>query len=55
MKQYDIRLLILSRGRSDAVSTASLLPDWVEMLVPVTEKELYEKNYKNPILTIPMK
>ncbi len=53
MKQYDIKILILSRGRSDSVSTVSLLPDWVEMLVPVSEKELYEKKYKNPILTIP--
>ena len=53
MKQYDIKLLILSRGRSDAVSTASLLPDWVEMLVPVSEAEEYKKRYANPILTIP--
>ena len=53
MKQYDIKLLILSRGRSDAVSTANLLPDWVEMLVPVSEVEEYTKRYANPILTIP--
>ena len=53
MKLYDIRILILSRGRSDKVHTVKLLPDYVELLVPDDEKELYEKNYANPILTIP--
>lgn len=48
-----IRVLIISRGRYDTISTTSLLPDEVEVLVPESEKKLYEANIKNPILTIP--
>lgn len=53
MKHYNIRVLILSRGRSDSVTTVDLLPDYIELLVPESEKELYEAKYKNPVLTIP--
>lgn len=53
MKLYDIRVLILSRGRSDCVTTVDLFPEYIEMLVPESEKELYEEKYSNPILTIP--
>lgn len=53
MKLYDIRVIILSRGRSDNVTTVNILPDYIEMLVPESEKHLYEAKYPNPILTIP--
>lgn len=53
LTQYSIKILILSRGRSDSVTTVELLPDYIEMLVPESEKELYARKYKNPILTIP--
>jgi len=53
LKLYDIRILILSRGRSESATTPSLLPDWVEMLVPESEKELYAAKFANPVLTTP--
>lgn len=53
MKLYDIRILILSRGRSDNVSTVNVFPDYIELLVPESEKDLYASKYANPILTIP--
>ena len=46
-------MIILSRGRSDNVTTVNILPDYIEMLVPESEKHLYEAKYPNPILTIP--
>lgn len=53
MKKWDIKILILSRGRSETISTHKLLPDFIEVLVPDDEKSAYEKNIKNPIVTIP--
>lgn len=44
---------MLSRGRAGKVTTNKLFPDWVEMLVPDDEVELYESMYPNPILSIP--
>lgn len=44
---------MLSRGRSENVSTANVFPDYIEMLVPESEKALYTAKYPNPILTIP--
>jgi len=55
LKEYDIKLLILSRGRSATITTHKVFPSWVEVLVPESEKELYEKSIDNPILTIPDK
>ncbi len=46
-------MLILSRGRAGQVTTVDLLPEWVEMLVPDDEAEIYGSLYPNPILTIP--
>lgn len=50
-----IRLLIISRSRSDTIAdnTARLLPDWVEVLVPESEREAYSKVIANPLLTVP--
>lgn len=45
--------MILSRGRSKTISTTNLLPEWVEVLVPESEKKLYQDEIKNPILTCP--
>lgn len=53
MSLYNIKILILSRGRSEHVTTVDLLPNYIEILVPESEKELYESRYDNPILTIP--
>lgn len=53
MNSLDIKILILSRGRSDNVSTVNVFPDYIEILVPESEKELYASKYSNPILTIP--
>lgn len=53
MKIYNIKVLILSRGRSETISTHKILPEYVEILVPESEKKLYESVCKNPIVTIP--
>lgn len=53
LKKYDIKILILSRGRYNTISTHKLLPNYIEVLVPVSEKNLYEEKIDNPILTIP--
>ena len=46
-------MLILSRGRSQAITTTEIMPEWVEVLVPESEEALYRAAVKNPILTIP--
>lgn len=50
-----IRLLILSRGRSNSIlnNTLKVFPDWVEVLVPESEREEYESRIPNPVLTVP--
>jgi hypothetical protein len=53
LKQYNIKILLLSRGRSDKATTPALLPDWVEIPVPESEKLLYQQNFPNPILVTP--
>ena len=53
LKKYDIRIIIISRGRSETITTNKIFPDYIEVLVPDSEKELYENNIDNPILTIP--
>ena len=45
--------MILSRGRSESICTNKLLPEWVEVVVPESEKELYQKTVKNPLITTP--
>ena len=36
LKKYDIRLVIISRGRHESIvgNTLKLLPDWVDLVVP---------------------
>lgn len=53
LKLYDIKILILSRGRSGKVTTVHLVPDYIEVLVPESEKEQYESTLTNKVLTIP--
>lgn len=53
LKDLDIKILILSRGRSESISTHRLLPEYIEILVPESEKALYEAKVSNPILTTP--
>lgn len=55
LKYYNIRTMILSRSRWDNVSTLNIFPDWIEILVPQSEKEKYSSRYQNPIITIPDK
>ena len=53
LNEYSIKLLILSRGRSQTITTTEILPDFVEVLVPESEAAAYRAAVKNPILTIP--
>lgn len=45
--------MILSRGRAKTIQTNKLLPDWIEVLVPESEKSEYEAAISNPIITTP--
>ena len=53
LKKYDIRLVILSRGRHESIAgnTLKLLPDWVDLVVPEKEKFLYSSVCDNPLTT----
>ena len=53
LNYYDIKVIILSRGRSKSITTTNILPDWVECLVPESELEDYKRSIVNPILTVP--
>lgn len=53
LKRLDIKIVILSRGRYSTISTNKLLPDFIEIVVPDDEVELYKKTVKNPIISIP--
>ena len=53
LKKYDIRIIILSRGRYNTITTTNILPDWIEVLVPESEYSSYKQRLENPLLTIP--
>lgn len=53
MKKLDIRVLILSRGRANSITTTKLLPEWVEVLVPESQADDYRAKVKNPVITTP--
>ena len=53
LRNLGIRVLILSRSRSETIHTHLLLPDFIEVLVPKSQKEQYAKSIHNPILTCP--
>ena len=53
LKSLSIKILILSRSRYNSISTVRIVPDFIEILVPESQKKLYEARVKNPIITIP--
>lgn len=53
LRDLNIKVVILSRGRSDSIITHKKVPDFIPVLCPESEKELYEKAVSNPILTTP--
>jgi len=55
LKKYDIRIVIISRSRANTIKSKTLkyFPDWIEVIVPESQKETYQKVISNPILTTP--
>ena len=53
LKNLGIKIVILSRGRADAITTTKLLPDFIEVLVPESQREIYESSISNPVITTP--
>lgn len=53
LKSYDVRFVIISRGRYDSIvdNTLQLLPEWVDLVVPESQKENYQAVCDNPITT----
>lgn len=51
LKDLDIKIVILSRSRYDSITTTKLLPEYIEVVVPESQKELYKHKIKNPIVT----
>lgn len=53
LKELDIKIVIISRGRSDSINTHNLLPNFIEVVVPKSEVEDYKKTVtENPIFDI---
>lgn len=46
-------MVILSRSRSETINTHRLLPDFIEVLVPESQRDEYAARLKNPIITCP--
>lgn len=53
MKKLDIKVVILSRGRANSISTTKLLPSYIEVIVPKSQKADYELKIANPLITTP--
>lgn len=53
LKELSIKIVILSRSRYDTMNTQNLVPDWVEVVVPESQKELYAERIKNDLITTP--
>lgn len=53
LKNYDIKIVILSRGRYNTIKTHKLFPEWIEVVVPDNEIELYKEKISNPLIPIP--
>lgn len=45
--------MILSRSRWSSISTNKLLPDFIEIVVPESQKDEYAKVVPNPLITTP--
>ena len=53
LKKYDIKVVILSRGRYNTITTHKLLPSYIEVVVPDDEIDLYKEVLENPLIPIP--
>lgn len=53
LKELGIKIVILSRSRYDTITTHNLVPDYIEVVVPESQKELYQQKISNPIITTP--
>ncbi len=53
LKKLNVRILILSRSRYNSITAHKILPEYIEILVPESQKSLYEKSVNNPIITVP--
>ena len=53
LKDLDVKVLILSRGRYNTIKTVDILPSYIEVLVPESEEQEYRNRIDNPILTVP--
>lgn len=53
LKELDLKIVILSRSRSNVITTHKLLPSYIEVLVPESQKAQYEAKVPNPIITTP--
>ena len=53
LKDLDVKILILSRGRYNTIKTVDILPEYIEVLVPESEEQEYRNRINNPILTVP--
>lgn len=53
LKNLDIKIVIISRGRHKTITTHKLLPDYIEIVVPDDEIDLYKETVSNPLVAIP--
>lgn len=55
LKNFDIKIVILSSGRSNFIAekTCQILPNYITVLVPESQKKDYAEKIKNPIDTVP--
>lgn len=55
LKNFDIKIVILSSGRSNFIAekTCRILPNYITVLVPESQKKDYAEKIKNPIDTVP--
>lgn len=53
LKKLDIKIVILSRGRYNTITTNNILPDYIPIIVPKSELNLYKEKVKNPLIEIP--
>lgn len=53
LKDLGIKIVILSRSRYDIMTTQNLVPDWVEVVVPESQKDIYAKHISNKLITTP--
>lgn len=52
LKDLDLKIVIISRGRYDSITTHELVPDFIEVVVPNSEVELYKEAIPNPVIGI---